>query len=207
MGTSYPGPTGAAGGRGDVPSLPWELSVVQWQPGVWLCSQRHGSACPHPSHSVPVWSWGFFLPLTAGQPGLRVLAEGCCCSCLGGCSVPSHWPQTKCLCRMFTLNEVHVGDERAEARGEKGVCHTEPRAVFCSALPCQESRRPTDFGFDLEEMEKLGLQRQISVAKTWTGCVTLGTFPNLSEPQVRVRLHEMTTAQGLARTKQVLSYN
>lgn len=110
---------------------------------------------------------------------------------------------------MLKLNAVHLADERAEAQGEKGVClsHSEPRVVFCSSLPCQESRRPADFGFDLEEMEKLGPQRQISVAKTWTGCVTLGTLPNLSEPQVRVRLHEITTAQGLAWTKQVLSYN
>ena len=118
-------------------------------------------------------------------------------------------PRPGGLCRRLKLNEVHLADERAEAQGEKGVClsHSEPRVAFCSSLPCQESGRPTNFGFDLEEMEKLGPQRQISLAKTRAGCVTSGTLPNLSEPQVLVRMHEMTTSQGLAWTKQVLSYD
>lgn len=177
--------------------------------GVWLCGQHPRSSCPHPFDSLPPWSLGFFLLLTAGQPGLPVLAEGCCFSCPGGCPAHSHWPQTEGLCRRLKLNEVHLADERAEAQHEKGVCLSlsEPRVAFCSSLPYQESGRPTDSGFDLEEMEKLGPQRQISMAKTRAGCVTSGTLPNLSEPQVLVRMHEMTTAQGLAWTKQVLSYD
>lgn len=84
----------------------------------------------------------------------------------------------------------HVADENAEAPGEKGVdlrLYSEASVFFCSSLPCWE-RRPTDLGFDLEETEELGSERQISMVKAWAGCGTLGTLPNLSEPRVLVSI-------------------
>lgn len=67
--------------------------------------------------------------------------------------------------------------------------HSEPSVLFWSSLPGQDKGRPTDLGFDPEEMEKLGPYRQeIAMAKMGAGCVALSREPNLSEPHAWVRI-------------------